>query len=126
MTRLVDVPDNQKKFVKDSCQRDFVWDEQAHYLWLWAMEIACGIDKRFLSSFSDQQNFHDELHLFRTMGNTEQGNNSEKLFGYMQDSLNILLYEVIQKEYYELASNIKNIMDAMSVVEKYEVPELDI
>lgn len=120
------VPDNQKEYIKRSCRRDFIWDEETHDLWLWAMDIVCGFDKRFIPPFGDHLNFHDELHLFRTMGNTGRGYDSERMFGYMQDSLNMLLYEVTQKEYYELASNITKILKAMSIVEKYEVQPLEI
>lgn len=116
--RLVRVPNEQQRFVRDTCQADFVWDSQTRDLWLWAMNIACGEDNRFLPPFGDQQDFHDELWLFLTMGNTEAGNDSEKMYGYIQDSLNCLLGECLQKEYYELASNLSAIMESMEFIEK--------
>lgn len=110
--RLIPVPENQKDFIRTTCQRDFIWWEEAHGIWKMMMNIACGINERFLPC-GNEYDFDTTLHLFRTQGNVVDGDklhDSHKVFGYMQDSLNCLLGEVLQKEYYELAENIKSMM----------------
>lgn len=126
--RLILVPDKQKEFIRATCQRDFVWWEEAHEIWKMMMNVACGIDERFLPNDKDYD-FDTTLHLFRAQGNVVYKDaiyDSFKVFGYMQDSLNCLLGETIQKEYYELSENIKSIMCVMEDIEKHEVPELEL
>lgn len=117
--KFVNVPFEQVEYIKTNCSIDFRFNEQAHDMWLWLMKLACGDDFRYLPNDKDYD-FDSDFHLFRTASKEK-----EKLFGYMQDSLNVLLYEVTQREYYELAVNISNIMSSMEEIGSYEIQESD-
>ena len=117
MRKLVKVPYHQQRFIQTECLDDFEWDEYAHNIWGMIMRVACGIDERFLPNYKDYD-FDTELHLFRTCGDDEKNR-----FNLMQDSLNCLLYECTENEYYELCANIAQVMMVMDEIEKLDKRE---
>lgn len=135
---LVEVPEEEQQFIKDTCQDDFDWDdeederdrtdEETRHWWLEIMEIVCGKDKRYLPCYSDND-FYRSMVSFITSSKTSKGNDSGKMFGYIQDSLNCLLGEVIEKGYYHLAENIGNVMTTLEIIArkygKEDIPVID-
>lgn len=104
---LIPVPEEQKNFIRETCKDCFKRTEELHSLWEMAMNVACGIDERFLPTGAEYD-FDTEFLQYITLGDREKDDVQRML-----DILDMLRWNTTRRGYYEATANIKQVIDVI-------------
>lgn len=117
MRRLISIPDNQKKWLRENEWHCFHFHNSVDEYWSRLMSNVQGIDDRFLPYESDAYSIIDDF--YNMLNDSEE--NIAKL---IPDALNGLMYDCLKYQFYEMAENIKNIHEELSIILKYHYDDV--
>lgn len=113
MRKLISVPENQRMWLKQKEWEYFHFNNSVDEYWSRLISNVMGIDDRFLPYDSDAYSILNDYYSLLN----DSHRNVAKL---IPDALNMLLYDCLQNQFYEMAENIKNIHEELLIILKHD------